>query len=200
MDYSDLIRPDAREVNASSPTHRSSSPHSSRNEPRRMPSFGSQKHAPAAPDQGPLQAVNESTPIVRSSDSTRRNYHSTDGLRNRDSGSGDATGKNSAQRDARDADQQAQPTESAEPKASWYSQFADRYGSLELENKGSVARDHLALGAPFLILTPLIRSHSFLINHFMTGRTDIPCLAENITGFRIYWHSGDPVVPPEQLY
>lgn len=74
----------------------------------------------------------------------------------------------------------------------WYKKLAEKYGSVELENKGSVARDHLALGTNGLLH---LKRDSPLI---LLRRTNIPSLAPHRSIICLHWHSRNATFPPEQ--
>lgn len=73
-------------------------------------------------------------------------------LRGKSAGAG---GRGSVQWDAQVSGREREGDDASNEQEGWFKSLIDKYGSVELENKGSVARDHLALGkCPPPVITP----------------------------------------------
>lgn len=160
--------------------------------PGSEPSSSSSRPKPSNQDQ--QYAFNEVTPIVSSSESAGRCYQSTDNPKNPDlvQGNGNPTEPTQGRR-GNNGNQDPGSTSNNRPETPWYRRAADKFGTVELENKGSVARDHLALGV-------LIPSHLLFYSIAnILCRTNIPRVAQNLVSFRIHWDSSNPALPLELL-
>lgn len=107
--------------------------------------------APTAPDMSNAHS-DESAPIMRSARNGKDYSAISPRLSARSTGADSGTRQQGAESSPRDTQEQRLAEREAadveRKEGSRWAGFWEKYGSVELENKGSVARDHLALGTP----------------------------------------------------
>ena len=140
---------------------------------------------------GHVSSADEITPIASREQSTgakRRNYSTTkrassgEGSNNDNGKSQGAGGGDSRSKNGKQDDKGKSPAEGEEGGRGWWRDVVEKYGAVELENKGSVARDHLALGKSSMFLR---LAESMLT---IAIRTDIPRMAPYVVSIRLHRH------------
>lgn len=201
----------ARDIDSSSsrsPTHVESDLSSSISSSRSRSSATSRKHSGAHQSPQSQKRLTESTPINGASSSrgyqateppnpTRGNYDSTRNDQITAPESSNAAGSSNQKPQTN----QPEP-EDEEPHRSWLGRLVDRFGALELENKGSVARDHLALGRITLSFLFLQFFIIYLGISSLTAatRTNIPSMDAHLSGICLNRHRRHPTIPIKQRH
>lgn len=138
----------------------------------------------------------ESTPIASATQSSR-DYASIPPAKDRNLAlensrvNGDATQDSTTNGEESRAPQRIEPP-AAHASGRW-SEFWEKWGSVELENKGSVARDHLALGT----YVPSHHGPDLLNTADGDYRTHLPRLASHKPLLRLNRNSNHATLPPK---
>jgi hypothetical protein len=137
--------------------------------------------------EGHESSADENTAIVRRESNKVNDYQST--LRGRSS-------QQNMRRLGPERRTPAAPQNTDTDEQSWWKKQVEKYGSIELENKGSVARDHLALGMQ-LVVELQERYMLALRTDMALHRTYILGLAPHFTRVCLDRHSCHSIISTE---
>lgn len=157
------------------------------------PRSGSHDQLPALEQHLAESSADEITPFSGRERGGQRFYDATTAKEDGNEARGASKDKHlgSKRRASRRSSRQSGGDGDNEP-GGWWHDLVDKYGSVELDNKGSVARDHLALGTIPLLLLPIS------LESLTDGRgirTHLSRLAPHLVSLCFHWNRNHPAFP-----